>query len=440
VAPSEHEITLVPAPRTAVKLEPVSPRLKDTLIFPERSGYVQTLRYSPDGRQLLAGSYPSGVVQLYDVATRKQLTKIETGSDRADQFYFVTPDWKTLYAPRRTKRVANRVEKDSKKLIRWECEGEVRAWDLATGELKDTFRHDPPRGILRMHFSPDGRFFWTLEEVSGESETGVQWSVTVWNARTKQHKSFPETQFAATRFSLDSKTITTTVVDNRYMTTAIKIFDVETLTEKRVFPIKQNNVITGYINCFSPDGRLMVGPHFVYPNPKDRNRSEYSLMLRDVETGEVVMQFAPEDRRDSFLSPDFSHDGRILVARNRSGDKSKLFLFDMRSRKLARTVIVGESGAFGAHAFSPDDTWLAASSLVMPPGVRNPSTEEIPQLRIHLIEVATGEIKETLIAPQGGITNLAFSPDGITLATGGIGKVFLWDLSTPPGAAATTGR
>jgi WD40 repeat protein len=76
----------------------------------------------------------------------------------------------------------------------------------------------------------------------------------------------------------------------------------------------------------------------------------------------------------------------------------------------------------------------------MPPGVRNPSTEEIPQLRIHLIEVATGEIKETLIAPQGGITNLAFSPDGITLATGGIGKVFLWDLSTPPGAAATTGR
>ena len=52
---------------------------------------------------------------------------------------------------------------------------------------------------------------------------------------------------------------------------------------------------------------------------------------------------------------------------------------------------------------------------------------------IHLIDVATGEILETLIAPQGFPRSACFSPDGRTLATGGLGRVLLWNLSKPPG-------
>jgi hypothetical protein len=46
-----------------------------------------------------------------------------------------------------------------------------------------------------------------------------------------------------------------------------------------------------------------------------------------------------------------------------------------------------------------------------------------------LIDVAAGEIRETLIAPPGFAGTPCFSPDGKTLATSGLGKVHLWDLS-----------
>jgi hypothetical protein len=56
----------------------------------------------------------------------------------------------------------------------------------------------------------------------------------------------------------------------------------------------------------------------------------------------------------------------------------------------------------------------------------------VPQPRIHLIETATGEIRETMIAPQGFSSNVCFSPDGHTLATDGHGRVLLWDMPKMP--------
>jgi WD40 repeat protein len=439
VAPSRQEIDILP-PKTRLELEAVSPRLKGSLVFPDRAPYIQKLHYSPDGRQLLAGSYPAGTVQLYDVATGRQLTKIETGrSARSHDFFFVTPNWRTLYAPRQTKRAHTRVEKDGKKLTRWDCEGEVRTWDLATGELKDAFRHDPPRGIFNMRFSSDGRFFSTLEELSGESDTGVQRSVTLWNAVTKEHRSFPELQFPDGMFSPDGKTISTVLVDQNRDVTGIKVYDVESLTEQRSFSFQPGGF--GYVQCFSPDGRIMVGAALTYPNPKDRSDFTYVLKCRDAVTGEELLSFPAEERKDLLVWPTFSHDGKTLVTRNRSGEKSRLYVFDVPGRKLAKTIMLGEKGLAGIHAFSPDDKWLAViTQYSTPPGIPTPDPEDRPQARIHLIEVASGEIRETMTMPQGGAGGMVFSPDGKTLATGGHGRVLLWDLSTPPGSGAATNR
>ena len=49
---------------------------------------------------------------------------------------------------------------------------------------------------------------------------------------------------------------------------------------------------------------------------------------------------------------------------------------------------------------------------------RNWSADDVAQPRIHLIELATGTVGETLVGPQAFTASVRFSPDGKTLAVG----------------------
>jgi WD40 repeat protein len=117
-----------------------------------------------------------------------------------------------------------------------------------------------------------------------------------------------------------------------------------------------------------------------------------------------------------------------------------LYLIDMARREIDKTVPLGnKKAAARTPVFSPDGRWIAVITQVFPEEAarQEPAAEDLPQPRIHLVEAASGEVIETIIAPQGIATTLAFSPDGKTLASGGHGRVLLWDLSTPPGEWAT---
>jgi hypothetical protein len=79
---------------------------------------LEGLRYSPDGKRIIAGDYPGGVIQVWDVDTGQQLTKIETGYGYRGSaaYFFLTPDWQTVYVSRE-KRSMTRIEKAGKKLV-----------------------------------------------------------------------------------------------------------------------------------------------------------------------------------------------------------------------------------------------------------------------------------------------------------------------------------
>ncbi|HEU5409143.1 MAG TPA: WD40 repeat domain-containing protein, partial [Nitrospira sp.] len=114
-------------------------------------------------------------------------------------------------------------------------------------------------------------------------------------------------------------------------------------------------------------------------------------------------------------------------------------LYSIAEKRLLRTVFLGEKTEGLACSPSlivhPNGRWLAVVKNLYPEtGIgRDLDPRDLPQPRILLIEPATGEIRETMIAPHGIANAACFSPNGRTLATGGHGRVLLWDMTKMPG-------
>lgn len=424
------------APRPGPPLEPVSSRLKASLIHPNRGGVLNGLSYSPDGQRIIAGDSPGGVIQTWDAHTGAQLTKIEAGYGRDySEYFFLAPDWQTVYVPRGERR-HSRFERDGKELIRWEFDGDVRAWDLTRGELTETFRHTPPRNIMTLRLSPDGASFLTGDELSGEYElgTGTKTAATLWDVETRQHRSLPDGLDVYGCFSPDSKTIAMTLLDDDAYATAIKLFDVATAEERLSIPLA-GNTNWAYVVAFSPDESLMVGQLQELPKRGERENWRCSLKFWDAATGQELAAFPAEEEESFFREPTFSPDGRVLAVTNWwRGEKARLYLFDADRLRLINSIDLTEKVIVRDPVFSPDGRWLAVITQVISDDPHTPA-EDLPQPRIHLIDAIAAELRETLVAPQSIATCACFSPDGHTLATGGKGKVLLWDLSTPPGSA-----
>jgi WD40 repeat protein len=431
VASSHHEVPVV-APKVVRDLAPVSTRLVKSLIHPSRSGTLVGLRFTPDGKRLIAGDYPGGVVVLWDVASGKQLAQIEAGYGyRPSSDYFcLSTNWRTLYVPRE-KRKTTRIEKGGKKMTRGDFSGDVRAWDLDTGQLQHTFTHTPPRGMGEMVLSPDGTTFATFEQLSGITERGWDHAATLWDVKTGQFRPLPGRLFYWSVYTPDSR-ILAAPADLGSGQSAIKLFDTATAREIGSIAVPEKNARIAYI-AYSPDGKLLVGQ--VRDEAKSRR---HWLRFWDPATGRTLASIEGE-KGAFFIHMAFSPDGRLLIATD-SVNEGRLALFDVQGKKLVRRLVLEKKAHVPAFVFSPDGKWLAALTQVIPEEMlrRDWVPEEMPQPHIHLIDTVSGAVRETLVAPQGTSVSACFSPDDKTLATSGNGRVLLWDL-TKPALGADTG-
>jgi WD40 repeat protein len=143
------------------------------------------------------------------------------------------------------------------------------------------------------------------------------------------------------------------------------------------------------------------------------------IHLWDVAKGKEIRQFREKDSKSDRIA--FSPDGKWLASG--TNISNSVVLWQTATGKVVHRLDGPEEGILSAVVFSPDGKTLATADTR-----QFPSEQEE---RIHLWETATGKLRGTFRAPPGGVSSLAFSPNGKILAAGNDDTtILLWDLTS----------
>jgi WD40 repeat protein len=411
--------------------------------FPEPSGWVRSVAFSPNGRLLASGSYPDNAVRLWDIARRRQVSTLTGFKDGVCCVAF-SPDGRLLAAA-------------SGSVLDQGRPGEVKLWDVAglqgTPRALGSLRH--PRSVNCVAFSPDGKLLaagsqdstvW-LWDVASRTEVarlggGSSWvaslgfsrdgkllaaassdgTIHLWN--TAARREVARLNGRVKRMGGSSALAVSPRGDFLAACGQVRLGDekveVWDLATKRVVAVLTGRG-TGDAAAFSPDGQVLIT---VAAN-------DNTVRTWDVKTRQEL--FTLTGRTGHSDSVAFSPDGRTLAT---AGYGHAVALWDLAPKHASETIR-GDGDYISALAFSPDGSTLASYG-----------SDEA-----KLWDVANGRERATLKGHTGLENGLAFSPDGRRLAVAnnyprlevtakgsGTGALKLWDLTTPPRVAAVLGH
>ena len=415
----------VAAPKAGAKSEPVSPRYVRSLIHPERKASVPNVAFSPDGAKLLTSGYPSGIVQIWDPATGKELRRVETprGSRGSPNYAHVSADWSTLYVTA-GKQNAIKFERDGKRMFRVECEGEIRVWDLTTGKQKPPLKSATKNNLLDVRVTPDGGHLITTERLpyeSGEDDRAVSNAIDLRTGRARKLAD----GYGHPTFAPDGKTVALAVAKIRPNVGQIRLLDAATWKELARWDAPADRTCYGLV--FSPDGKWLVVPE---SGEKGQILSLHVLNAATLTPAFALPSPLGKEGFSGFSRLRFTPDSESLLASDATG---KINVIDVRANRIASSFALPDQFRTWFMDLSPDGRTLAVNGQPVvengPPVDDDSLPEDLPQPRVFLFDLKSGKRVEEIVCPHSFWGGLAFSPDGKTLAVGGTGAVHLFDMT-----------
>ena len=192
-----------------------------------------------------------------------------------------------------------------------------------------------------------------------------------------------------------------------------KIILWEAATGKRIrqLPIGSAGWLSRHCLDFSPDGKLLAVAHREYGGSLIHEKFSGKITFWEVTTGKHVRNLEAPGGSPSDLR--FSPDGKSLAV----SDGHNLFLRDAKTGKERWHSNLKETFVFD-FVFSPDSKILAVIA-------------HKEESEAYLLDAATGELLTTLEHPKNtGISGLAFSRDGKSIATTSSKRAYLWNVAT----------
>jgi WD40 repeat protein len=391
---------------------------KEIRTFLGHTGIVDSVAFSPDGRQIVSGSLDK-TIKLWDVATGKEIRTFFGHIDGVMSVAF-SPDGRRIVSGSWDKTIklwdvvtgreisnllgytematAVAFSPDDRHALCGYGDGTIKLWDITTGREIRTFsgHTDIVNTVL---YSPDGK-----QIISGSYDNNIK----LWDAVTgREIRTISvDRYFFNSLFDLGTIILTPDgkyIISNERDKPLSRLWDLTTGREIQDFP---RNYL--YDISFSPDGRYILF--------HDYNRN---IHLYDVTTSQIRTFFLENTNRVFYVT--FSPDGKQIISG--SGYTSNydtiiiegcITLWDVATGQKIRT--------FSEHAprfvtFSPDGKHFISSDFK----------------EIKILDTVTGRLINTFFISEhiyDFIYYIEFSPDSNYILTKGEYISKLWDIST----------